>query len=481
MSVGASSNPKAERFSSFRSVETRVAGSYAACCMQNHGYGPSLLQRTLLAYRGAIWAAVLSATLLAGATNPRTANAALPKGTLVISPSMARFGSLSVGNKSAISLIIANTGAGNVTISKESVSGSAFTATPLVLPYILAPGKRFAVTITFAPKSPGQFTGSIEFISDATNATVFYQMMGTGVQPTGGLLAATPTSASFGSVPVGTSNSQAFHLKNSSTTMNITISALAVSSPKFTLHGLTLPRVLAPGETVACTLVFTPTTTGYVAGSASITSTASNGTLTLTMSGSGVAATPALTVTPTSLVFGNEPVGNTQTQVVTLKNSGNSSVKVSSIGVSAADIQTGGGVNGATIAPGQTATLSVSFSPKKAETVSGSVIIASNARSSPTTIRVSGTGVSGNQGSSSGHSVALSWQASTSPNVTGYNVYRANGATTAYSKLVTTPVSGLSYADATVVTGETYTYAVTAVDSSGQESAFSPPATATIP
>jgi len=75
----------------------------------------------------------------------------------------------------------------------------------------------------------------------------------------------------------------------------------------------------------------------------------------------------------------------------------------------------------------------------------------------------------------------LSWQASTSPNVTGYYVYRANGTTAAYSKLVTTPVSGFSYADAAVVTGETYTYAVTAVDSSGQESGFSSPATTTIP
>jgi fibronectin type 3 domain-containing protein len=46
---------------------------------------------------------------------------------------------------------------------------------------------------------------------------------------------------------------------------------------------------------------------------------------------------------------------------------------------------------------------------------------------------------------------------------------------------MTTPMGGLNYADATVVTGETYTYAVTAVDSSGQESPFSPLATATIP
>ncbi len=454
--------------------------SYAAVCMQNYGSESSLLERALLACRGAIWAAFVGATLLVGGAGPGTANAALPKGTLVISPTMARFQSLSVGSAASISLIIANTGTGNVTISKEFLSGSAFTATPLLLPYILAPGKRFAVTITFAPKSPGQFNGYVEFVSDATNGIVYYGMTGTGVQTTGGLLTVTPSSASFGNVPVGTSNSQAVQLKNSGNT-SITVSSSAVSSPIFALRGLTMPRVLAPGQTVAGTLVFTPTTTGYVAGSASITSTASNRTVTLTMSGSGVAATPVLTVTPATLVFGNETVGNTETLAVTLKNTGNSSLTVSSIGVSAADIQTGGGVNGSTIAPGQTATLSVSFSPKKAETVIGSLAIMSNAAGSPTTVHVSGTGVSGNQGSSNGYSVALSWQASTSPNVTGYYVYRANGTTAAYSKLVTTPVSGFSYADAAVVTGETYTYAVTAVDSSGQESGFSSPATTTIP
>jgi Abnormal spindle-like microcephaly-assoc'd, ASPM-SPD-2-Hydin len=457
-----------------------VIGSYAAVSMQNYGSEPSLLERALLACRGAIWAAAISAALLAGGTNPRTANAAVSKGTLVISPSIARFGSLSVGSQASISLIIANTGAGNVTFSSESLSGSGFTATPLVLPSILAPGKRLAVTIIFAPKSPGQFTGYLELLSDATNGAVYYEMTGTGVQIAGGLLTATPTSASFGSVPVGTSNSQALQLKNTGTT-NLTISASGVSSPTFTLQGLKTPLVLGPGETVGCTLVFTPRAIGYVAGNASITSTASNGTLTLTMSGSGVAATPALTVTPTTLVFGNETVGNTETLPVTLNNSGNSSVTVSSVGVTAADIQTGVGMNGATIAPGQSATLSVSFSPKRAETVSGSVTITSNAKSSPTIIQVSGTGVSGNQVPSNAFSVALTWQASTSPNITGYYVYRANGVSATYSRLVTTPVSGLNYSDASVLAGESYTYAVTAVDSSGQESTYSSPATATIP
>jgi Abnormal spindle-like microcephaly-assoc'd, ASPM-SPD-2-Hydin/CARDB len=428
---------------------------------------------------------LLTAGILLEGTNPGNAHAATPKGTLVFSPSIARFSNLNVGSEAAISIIITNTGAGNVTFTQESLSGSGFTATPLALPFVLAPGKRFAVTIIFAPKSPGQFTGFLELVSDATNGTVYYEMTGTGAQIPEGVLTVTPASASFGSVPVGTSNSQALQLKNSGTA-NLTISGSAVSSPAFKLQGLQTPLVLAPGGAVACTLIFTPAATGYVAGSASITSTASNGTLTLTMSGTGVAATPALTVTPTTLAFGSENVGNTETMLVTLKNSGNASLRVSSVAVSATDVQTSGGVNGTTIAPGQSTTLSVSFSPKKAETLTGSVTITSNASGSPTIIQVLGTGVSsnqvpGNQVPSTSYSVALSWQASISPDVTGYYVYRANGTTSAYSRLLATPVSTLSYADATVASGATYTYAVTAVDSSGLESDYSSPATATIP
>jgi hypothetical protein len=71
------------------------------------------------------------------------------------------------------------------------------------------------------------------------------------------------------------------------------------------------------------------------------------------------------------------------------------------------------------------------------------------------------------------HSVLLTWTASPSPAATGYNVYRSNASGTGYSKINSTPVSGLTYSDGTVVDGLTYYYATTAVDSSGDESTYS--------
>jgi fibronectin type 3 domain-containing protein len=64
--------------------------------------------------------------------------------------------------------------------------------------------------------------------------------------------------------------------------------------------------------------------------------------------------------------------------------------------------------------------------------------------------------------------------------VAGYNVYR--GTTLgAYSRINPTLDSGTAYADSTVVSGHTYYYAATAVDSAGVEGVYSTPVEATIP
>jgi hypothetical protein len=71
------------------------------------------------------------------------------------------------------------------------------------------------------------------------------------------------------------------------------------------------------------------------------------------------------------------------------------------------------------------------------------------------------------------HSVMLNWTASPSPGVTGYNVYRSTVSGSAYSKVNSSPVGGLSYTDATVVNGQTYYYVTTSVNAAGDESSYS--------
>lgn len=79
------------------------------------------------------------------------------------------------------------------------------------------------------------------------------------------------------------------------------------------------------------------------------------------------------------------------------------------------------------------------------------------------------------------HSVTLNWVASTSPNVTGYNVYRATTSGGPYTRLTANPVAALTYLDTTVLAGQTFYFVVTAVNDSRNESTYSNQATAIIP
>jgi hypothetical protein len=78
------------------------------------------------------------------------------------------------------------------------------------------------------------------------------------------------------------------------------------------------------------------------------------------------------------------------------------------------------------------------------------------------------------------HVVDLSWNASTSSNVTGYNLYR--GADGVNWQIVNPSlIPATLYSDSSVASGSSYYYAATAVDITGLESVKSVPIQVTIP
>lgn len=78
------------------------------------------------------------------------------------------------------------------------------------------------------------------------------------------------------------------------------------------------------------------------------------------------------------------------------------------------------------------------------------------------------------------HDVNLSWAASSSA-VAGYNVYRGAQPSGPFAKINPSLETATVYTDGTVVSGQTYYYATTAVDSSGTESGYSNVAQAVVP
>jgi len=103
-------------------------------------------------------------------------------------------------------------------------------------------------------------------------------------------------------------------------------------------------------------------------------------------------------------------------------------------------------------------------------TVNGTLTLTSNANPATTTEGLTGSGTA-----AATHSVALSWNTSTSSGILGYNVYRAPYTTScgAFAKLNPALNTGTLYTDTTVADGKDYCYATTAVDSSGGESTYS--------
>jgi hypothetical protein len=84
-------------------------------------------------------------------------------------------------------------------------------------------------------------------------------------------------------------------------------------------------------------------------------------------------------------------------------------------------------------------------------------------------------------GSGTSHSVSLSWTASSSSGVVGYNVYRATVSGGPFTKVNSALIQGTTYTDNSVVGGQTYYYAATAVNGSSLESSYSNQVSTTIP
>jgi hypothetical protein len=284
-------------------------------------------------------------------------------------------------------------------------------------------------------------------------------------------LSATPTIASFPRVATGSSSSQTITLQNSGTS-NVTISSASVTGAGFSTSGLTVPMSMAPGQNRTFNVVFTPSSAGSVTGSISLLSNASNSPLAISATGSGVISAPGLSASTGSLNFGSVLVGSSNSLGVTVTNTGNANAIVSSVLVTGTGFGASGLGSGATVPPGQTAALNVTFAPSTTGGVLGTLSIASNTGS--LSIALAGSG-----GQLSSRTVALNWDPSTS-DVIGYYVYRMLPDGT-YGKINAAPSVLTQFTDTNVQSGQTYTYVVTSVDADNVESDYSDPAIALVP
>ena len=261
-------------------------------------------------------------------------------------------------------------------------------------------------------------------------------------------------------------------LTNAGTSAAVQISQVTASGPGFTVTGVTLPVNLEVGQSVTLSVDFKPTSAGSTSGNVSIVNTATKSNISVGLSGAGLAS-GQLAVSPASVNFSSVTVGGSQNQTGTLT-AGSSSITVSSASWNGTGFSLGGISFPVTIPAGQSVPFTVTFAPQTIGAVKGTVSFLSNASNSPTNETLGGTGVQATP-----HSVGLSWNPDAST-VQGYYVYRGAQTGGPYAK-ISTLQPGTSYVDASVLSGQTYHYVVTALGTNSQESAYSNEAVAVIP
>ena len=387
------------------------------------------------------------------------------------------FGSAQVGSTVIVPIAVTNTGKQTITISQATVSGAGFSFAGPNLPITVAAQQSASLSVSFAPKTGGSVTGSLNVTFSASwggNNTVHSSSVAAALSGAGYTLGylTTPSGMNLGTVTVGSSQTQAFTVSNSGGS-SLTISGATLSGTGFSVTGLTFPYTLPAGASASVYVTFAPSTTGTDNATLSVSSNASDPSVSVSLTGSGTTSSGNLGVTPASMSFGNVTIGNTQTQSGSVTASGGS-VILSSASSSNSMFTLGGLTLPLTLAAGQSVPFTVTFAPTSTATASSNISFFTNTSSSALVI-ASGSGASIQ------HLVDLSWNASTSSSIAGYNVYRGTVSGGPYLRINSALDTSISYSDSQVQSGQIYYYVTTAVDSAGVESSYSSEVQAVIP
>lgn len=104
---------------------------------------------------------------------------------LTPTPTSLSFGTVTVGQSSTLSGTLTNSStATSITLTAANVSGNGFSVSNLTLPKTIAPGASVTYSAKFLPTASGTASGSISFVSDATNSPVSVTLSGSGATVT---------------------------------------------------------------------------------------------------------------------------------------------------------------------------------------------------------------------------------------------------------------------------------------------------------
>ena len=204
-----------------------------------------------------------------------------------------------------------------------------------------------------------------------------------------GALTPSANSLGFGNVAVGSTATLPISVTNSGTD-TVNISGASISGGVFTVVSGSGSATLTAGQTDTVQVQFAPTSTTPATGTLTVTSDASNPTLSIALSGTGLQA--QVSANPTSVNFGGIAVGYTDSIPIILRNPGNQTLTFSQVTVSGTAFGQTGLSTSTTIAGGGSTTFNATFDPAATGTANGSITLATNGSPSQLVINLSGTG-----------------------------------------------------------------------------------------
>lgn len=105
----------------------------------------------------------------------------LAAGQVAVSPGRMDFGSVAVGS-SANQTGTLTAGTSDITVSSAAWNGSGYSVSGITFPVTVLAGQNVSFTVNFAPQTSGTATGSISFVSNATNSPSTETLSGMGTQ-----------------------------------------------------------------------------------------------------------------------------------------------------------------------------------------------------------------------------------------------------------------------------------------------------------
>ncbi len=332
------------------------------------------------------------------ATSTLTGTGIAPQATLT--PSTADFGNITVGGTSTNhAFTLTNAGSAPLSITSVNITGpsaASFLLGENQCVTSLPAGGSCLLGVTILPTSVGQAVATLSVVDSV--GTQSATLTANGILPT---LTITPPSIDFGAVTVSTTVSKTLTYTNTSPVsilfkgqsetgdLDGAINEAAGGTCTAASTGLDLRA----GGSCTFTFTFTPTAASNYSGTLSYFDTA--GTQTISFTGHGVL--PTLTVTPTTLAYGNVPVGTAVDQTVTFTNSSTVPITFAGNATPSGDFGTifsptlTNTCAGNAIAAGASCTIGFSFTPTASASYSGALAFSDTAGAQTLTFTGTGT------------------------------------------------------------------------------------------